>query len=175
MRDVPNRYRGLAPRTPEMLRSIVRKFYRGAVSHYDLIQLKKADVRQALAQAGGSSDEESRREIARALHTLFLEFHFYVTCWLQIEMALYRLAREDERYARIMQRFGCELQTHVTVRHHLDQTEECVRAQWDEERRTWLGAERDQYRFGEILFTVDEKSLASLHELYEAVQAVSSS
>ncbi|MEJ8546996.1 hypothetical protein [Brevibacillus borstelensis] len=177
MRDVKNRYGGLPPRTPEMLYNIVRKFYRGAVNHYELIQEKKADVKRALAEWTGAREDEwqeRQQEVNKALTTLFLEFHFYVTCWLQIEMALYRLARSDERHARIMERFRDVLGTHVNVRHHLDQTEQCVEAQWegDSNKQRLPGAERDLYRFGETLFTVDQQSLDSLHGLYDAIMAV---
>ncbi|GED52012.1 MULTISPECIES: hypothetical protein [Brevibacillus] len=177
MRDVQNRYQGLPPRTPEMLYNIVRKFYRGAVNHYDLIQEKKADVKRALAEwTGAKEDERQQRQQAvnGALTTLFLEFHFYVTCWLQIEMALYRLAKNDERHARIMEQFRGVLETHVNVRHYLEQPEKCVDAQWegDPKNRRLPGAERDLYQFGEILFTVDNQSLESLHALYEAIAAV---
>jgi hypothetical protein len=105
MRDVENRYRGLPPRTPEMLYNIVRKFYRGAVSHYDLIQEKKREAYRAWEQFVRDGDDAPVRD---SLHTLFLEYHFYTTCWLQIDLALYRLASRDEALARVrgsLQRF----------------------------------------------------------------------
>lgn len=179
MRDVKNRHSGLPPRTPEMLYNIVRKFYRGAVSHYELIQEKKQDVRAALAQCRASGDDTALRQ---ALHTLFLEFHFYVTCWLQIEMALFRLARQDEEQARVLERFRPELEKHVHVREQLDQTEACVRAQQGVDAqsgaraeridgaRDWSCVQEDAYWFAGVRFTVDEQSLQALHALYEAIR-----
>ncbi|USG64460.1 hypothetical protein NDK47_20255 [Brevibacillus ruminantium] len=171
MRDVPNRHRGLPPRTPELLYQIVRKFYRGAVSHFDLIQEKKAEVQQVLTSTAGWPDRERETAIRQALTTLFLEFHFYVTCWLQIEMALYRLAKGNDRHAKIMDNYREVLKTHVTVRHHLDDTEACVEAQRGESSSVWSGATSDLYRFGDLYFTVDQRSLDSLHTLYEAIMA----
>lgn len=162
MRDVPNRHRGLPPRTPDMLYNVVRKFYRGAVSHFDLIQEKKQEARKALE----TGDNQRIRE---ALHTLFLEFHFYVTCWLQIEMALYRLARQDERFASVMEKFRPSLEKHVTVRKLLEQTEACVDAQFQPDQGGWSCVEQDTYVFDTFLFTVDEKSLRDLHALYQAI------
>ncbi|MFD2369030.1 hypothetical protein ACFSO0_03405 [Brevibacillus sp. GCM10020057] len=177
MRDVKNRHRELPPRTPEMLYNIVRKFYRGAVSHYDLIQEKKQDVRAALAQVRASGDDTALRQ---ALSTLFLEFHFYVTCWLQIELALFRLARQDEEQARVLERFRPELEKHLHVREQLDQTEACVQAQqWgnapsgtgaEHSGSEWSCVQEDAYWFAGVRFTVDEQSLQELHALYEAIQ-----
>jgi hypothetical protein len=168
MRDVKHRYRGLPPRTPEMLYNIVRKFYRGAVSHYDLIQEKKADVRAAWLQRGESGSDAALRQ---AMTTLFLEFHFYVTCWLQIERALYRLARQDERQAEVMERFRDTLEKHVKVRELLDETEACVQVQWQHDGPGLACVERDGYTFGDVTFTVDEQSLKDLHDLYAAIMA----
>jgi len=73
MRDVSNRHNELPPRTPDMLYNVVRKFYRGAVSHYDLIQEKKSDVRAAWERSLTTKDDG---ELRLALHTLFLESIF---------------------------------------------------------------------------------------------------
>lgn len=62
MRNVQNRHSGLPPRTPEMLFNIVRKFYRGALSHYDLIQEKKAEVRVAWERGRQSGDDALLRQ-----------------------------------------------------------------------------------------------------------------
>ncbi|MFI8711924.1 hypothetical protein [Brevibacillus brevis] len=162
MRDVQNRHRNLPPRTPEMLYNVVRKFYRGAVSHFDLIQEKKQEARAALET--GDHDK-----IRAAVHTLFLEFHFYVTCWLQIELALYRLARQDERLAQVMENYRPSLVKHVAVRQLLDQTEACVEAQFQPTGDGWSSVQKDAYVFGSIIFTVDEQSLQDLHALYQAI------
>lgn len=167
MRDVQSRHNGLPPRTPDMLYNIVRKFYRGAVSHYDLIQEKKAEVRAAWERKQVTGEDA---ELRQALHTLFLEFHFYVTCWLQIEMALFRLARQDEDQARVLERFRPELEKHLGVREQLDQTEACVEAQQRHDGPDWTSVQRDAYWFAGITFTVDEHSLQALHALYEAIQ-----
>lgn len=167
MRDIQNRHRGLPPRTPEMLYNIVRKFYRGAVSHYDLIQEKKAEAHAAWVRSQASGDDHDLRQ---SLSTLFLEFHFYVTCWLQIELALYRLARENEAQAQVLEQFRPSLEKHVAVRGQLDQTEACVQAQYEEDGKDWTCIERDAYKFDGITFTVDEQSLRSLHDLYQAIQ-----
>jgi hypothetical protein len=168
MRDVKNRYRGLPPRTPDLLFQIVRKFYRGAVSHFDLIQAKKEEVRLAYRRYQADGDAAP---LQQALATLFLEFHFYVTCWLQIELALYRLARMEEtkQLAGVMEQFRGELERHIAVREQLDRTEECVAAQWTHFGRELSCVERDSYWFDGILFTVDEHSLTSLHSLYRAI------
>ncbi|RNB56808.1 hypothetical protein EDM57_10805 [Brevibacillus gelatini] len=169
MRDVPNRYRGLPSRTPEMLYNVVRKFYRGAVSHYDLIQEKKREAYACWEQMQASGDD---RPLRAALTTLFLEFHFYVTCWLQIELALYRLARQDERLALVMEKFRTELERHVAVRGQLEQTEACVAAQFAAAGSGWScpGVEQDAYVFDGFTFTVDESSLAELHALFAAIE-----
>lgn len=168
MRDVQNRYRGLPPRTPEMLFNIVRKFYRGAVSHYDLIQGKKEDVRRAWQICQLTGDTGAVRE---ALNTLFLEFHFYVTCWLQIELALYRLTRMEgtKQLGAVMEKYHDMLEKHVLVRKLLDQTEECVEAQWNRFGPKLECVQMDAYWFDGILFTVDEQSLTALHNLYQAI------
>jgi hypothetical protein len=170
MRDGKNRYRGLPPRTPDLLFQIVRKFYRGAVSHYDLIQEKKAEVGRAYRRYRADGDPGP---LQQALTTLFLEFHFYLTCWLQIELALYRLARTEEtkQLEAVMERFRGVLERHIAVREQLERTEECVGMQWAQFGRQLSCVERDSYWFGGILFTVDELSLASLHSLYGAIMA----
>jgi hypothetical protein len=167
MRDVSNRYQGLPPRTSDMLFNIVRKFYRGAVSHYDLIQEKKAEVRAASEYSQGGMDDADLR---RALTTLFLEFHFYVTCWLQIELALYRLAKKHEDLAVVRDVFQPVLERHLAVREQLEQTEACVDAQFIPKGTIATIIDQDAYRFGEMTFTVDEQSLQSLHDLYQAIQ-----
>lgn len=167
MRDVQSRHKGLPPRTPDMLYNIVRKFYRGAVSHYDLIQEKKEDVRAAWERRKATGEDA---ELRQALHTLFLEFHFYVTCWLQIEMALFRLARQDGEQARVLESFRPELEKHLGVREQLEQTEACVEAQLLHDGPDWNGVRRDAYWFAGITFTVDEHSLQTLHALHEAIQ-----
>lgn len=168
MRDVPNRYQGLPPRTSDMLYNIVRKFYRGAVSHYDLIQEKKEEVRVACQKSDGNKNDA---QLHQALTTLFLEFHFYVTCWLQIELALYRLAKKDGALARVREAFLPVLQKHLAVREQLEQTEACVSAQLEQAVDIATLIDQDAYRFGAITFTVDEQSLQSLHALYQAIQA----
>ncbi|MGG1660098.1 hypothetical protein [Brevibacillus sp. NRS-1366] len=167
MRDVSNRHRGLPPRTPEMLYNVVRKFYRGAVSHYDLIQEKKREVHAAWERSRASKDEH---ELRQALHTLFLEFHFYVTCWLQIELALHRLAQVDPAQARVLKEYRPILERHVAVRQQLDQTEACVLAQSLQDNGAWSCVLRDAYWFEGITFTVDERSLQELHQLFQAIQ-----
>ncbi|MED4782099.1 hypothetical protein [Brevibacillus choshinensis] len=167
MRDIQSRHNGLPPRTPDMLYNIVRKFYRGAVSHYDLIQEKKAVVRATWEHQKATGEDA---ELRQALHTLFLEFHFYVTCWLQIEMALFRLARQDEEQSRVLERFRPDLEKHLGVREQLDQTEACVEAQLRHDGPNGASVERDMYWFEGITFTVDEQSLQTLHALYEAIQ-----
>ncbi|MGE7272335.1 hypothetical protein ACQKK5_12870 [Brevibacillus panacihumi] len=169
MRDVPNRYQGLPPRSAEMLHQIVRKFYRGAVSHFDVIQEKKAEVRAAAKLFQESQDEAPLRQ---TIKTLFLEFHFYTTCWLQMELALYRLARKDERLARVHEAFQPEWKKHLDVRERLEETDACVNEQFQQEESAWMIAEQDAYRFGEIAFTVDEQRLQALHDFYQAIETV---
>jgi hypothetical protein len=168
VRDVKNRYHGLPQRTPELLFSIVRKFYRGAVSHYDLIQERKVDVARALETMRRTGD---RKPLAGALTTLFLEFHLYVTCWLQIELALYRLARIEEtsRLGEVMDRFRLEIETHLQVRDSVDATDACVQAQFDHFGEAMSCVEKDAYWFEGIYFSVDRDSLDALHRLYDAI------
>ena len=167
MREVSNRYNGLPQHTPDMLYNVVRKFYRGAVSHYDLIQEKKSEVHVAWERSLTTKDD---RELREALHTLFLEFHFYVTCWLQIELALYRLAKQDAAQAVVLERFRPILERHVAVRAQLDQTEACVTTQAVREAGEWTCVQQDAYWFDGISFTVDQESLHCLHQLFEAIQ-----
>lgn len=168
MRDVKNQYRGLPPRTPDMLFNIVRKFYRGAVSHYDLIQEKKADVVRAYHAYRATKEAEPLRQ---ALTTLFLEFHFYVTCWLQIDLALYRLMRMVgfTQLAGVMEQFQRALAVHLLVREQLEETQACVEAQWQHFGPELACVEQDAYWFDGILFTVDRQSLDELHQLYAAI------
>jgi hypothetical protein len=168
VRDVTNRYKGLPPRTPQMLFNIVRKFYRGAVSHYDFIQTKKADVRRAYQRYRDTGEQGPVNE---AIAVLFCEFHFYVTCWLQIDLALYRLARMEEtkHLGEVMERFRPEIESHLKVRRQLDQTEACVQQQWEHFGRELTCVEQDRYWFDDMYFTVDEASLLALNELYQAI------
>lgn len=168
MRDVTNRYKGLPPRTPEMLFNIVRKFYRGAVSHYDLIQAKKRDVESAYHTYRATGDNSV---LEQALLTLFREFHFYVTCWLQIDLALYRLTRreETEQLKVVLDRFRDEIEQHLKVRKIVDETEACVQAQWTHFGNELKCVTEDRYWFDAIYFTVDEHSLQTLHDLYTAI------
>lgn len=164
VRNIQNRYNGLPPRTAGMLYQVVRKFYRGAIHHVPFIQQKKQDVLAA-------RESGSKEQLARELYTLFCEFHFYVTCWLQIDLALYRLSRMEnaETLDEIRARFAPILQRHLHVREKLDKTDQCV-----EEQFSWFGDEMlcvvsDGYVFGPITFTVDEESVQSLHALYQAI------
>ncbi|MFM1654279.1 hypothetical protein ACI7RC_19575 [Brevibacillus sp. B_LB10_24] len=167
-RDVTNRYRGLPPRTPDMLLKIVRKFYRGAVSHFDLIQEKKKTVKQALLAMRQTGDPQPLRE---ALTVLFWEFHFYVTCWLQIDLALYRLARLDEtsRYAEVYAQYREVIDRHLHVRKCAEDTAACVETQFDRYGSGMSGVEQDAYWFDGHSFTVDQESLDALHRLYRAI------
>jgi len=169
MRDVPNRYQGLPPRPTEMLYQVVRKFYRGAVSHFDLIQEKKGEVQAAAEQCRINQDDTQLRQ---RLTTLFLEFHFYTTCWLQIELALYRLSSKDEALARVREAFQPQWEKHLAVRDRLEQTEACVNEQFAQELPAWSIVQQDAYRFGERLFTVDEQGLQELHAFYQAIESV---
>lgn len=154
-----------------MLFNIVRKFYRGAVSHYDFIQTKKADVRRAYQRYKETGEQAQLNE---AINVLFCEFHFYVTCWLQIDLALYRLARleETKQLGEVLERFRPEIERHLNVRRQLDQTEACVRLQWDHFGESLACVEQDRYWFEDIYFTVDEASLRALNQLYEAIMGI---
>lgn len=167
-RNVADRYRGLPPRTPEMLFQVVRKFYRGAVSHIELIETKKQEVLLAWQQY---RQDGNPAPLAASLHTLFCEFHFYVTCWLQLDLALYRLARMEEtrRFAQVREAYLPVLERHVAVRRELDATEACVNLQFERFAPQMACVPDDRYCFGEILFSVDGESVAQLHELYEAI------
>ncbi|MBO8163676.1 MAG: hypothetical protein H0Z34_08205 [Brevibacillus sp.] len=168
VRDVRNRYKGLPPRTPEMLFRIVGKFYRGAVSHYDVIQEKKREAERALAMMRETGNPEPLRQ---ALWVLFCEFHFYVTCWLQIELALYRLARHEEtrELADVQHAFSEELKRHLEVREELDDTERCVADQFVHFGEDMTGVLEDRYWIAGNYFTVGKSSLEALHRLYGAI------
>jgi len=168
MRGTNNRYHKLPQRTPDLLLQVVKKFYRGAVSHYDFIQEKKRDLLNALALAEETGDTAA---LDRPLSILFQEFHFYVTCWLQIELALYRLARQPggERYRLIFEKHRPCLELHVHVRDCLEDTEACVAAQWERFGRDGSFIRRDSYWFRGKIFTVGEESFRHLHELYRDV------
>ena len=169
MRDVANRYRGLPPRTPNMLFLIVDKFYRGAVSHYDLIQAKKRDVARALSVLQETGDREP---LSEALRGLFCEFPFYVTCWLQIDLALYRLAMHEEtkEIAEVWHRYRHQIQRHLHVRALLDDTEACVERQFAHFQSRLASMGEDRYWFDGVYFSVDQASLQSLHSLYQAIR-----
>lgn len=170
MRDVPNRYKGLPERPATLLFQVVRKFYRGAVNHYPFIQEKKQEVLQAQKVYRISGDREP---LVKALEVLFLEFHFYLTCWLQIDLALYRLAggEQGEVFAPIREAFGSVLEEHLYVRSRLDDTWQCVQAQFVRCGTEMACVEEDRYWFDEACFTVNQESLDSLHQLYEAIMA----
>ncbi|UFJ41503.1 hypothetical protein LOK74_02905 [Brevibacillus humidisoli] len=167
-RDIEDRYRGLPPRTPEMLFRIVGKFYRGAVSHYDLIQEKKEDVRRAVAVWQETGEQGPLRQ---ALWVLFCEFHFYVTCWLQIDLALYRLTQHGQNtgMAELWKSFAPQIQRHVKVREQLDDTESCVDQQFKHFGSQMAGVSEDRYWFDGLYFSVDQTSLHTLHQLYQAI------
>jgi hypothetical protein len=167
-RDVSNRYKGLPPRTPEMLFNIIRKFYRGATSHYPLIQEKKSEALKAWRQYRETGDSSS---LANALYTLFSEFHLYVTCWLQIDLALYRLARMDEtgRFAMVRERFHPVMERHLAVRERIDDIAQALEQQYARFGEQMDCVPLDEYWFGDVAFSVNEKSLLSLQQLYEAV------
>ncbi|WP_134686346.1 hypothetical protein [Brevibacillus migulae] len=171
VRDVANRYRGLPPRTPEMLLQVIRKFYRGAVSHYAWIQEKKAETLLAWQQYRQTGEPH---ELGEALTVLFQEFHFYVTCWLQIDLALFRLARMEETkaYQEVREQFEAEIERHLAVRAKLEDIPNAVETQY-----LHFGAElrcvpEDRYWFEGTFFTVEEDSLHTLHELARRVSAI---
>lgn len=170
MRENEHRYHNLPQRTPQMLLQVVRKFYRGATNHYSFIQEKKAEVLHALKAA---PSEEARDELDRALNVLFLEFHFYVTCWMQMELALYRLSRQPkgEHYKAIFQKYREELSRHVHVRGCLNDTSACVQAQWRHFQGNPVFIDCDEYWFDGVLFSVNEESLDQLHQLYEEIMS----
>lgn len=167
MRDVANRYQGLPPRSPEMLFLIVDKFYRGAVSHYDLIQEKQQAVIQALTVL---EETGNPNPLDQALRVLFNEFHFYVTCWLQIDLALYRLCRHEQtkEIRVIWERYREELQRHLQVRALLEDLDACVERQF---ANGFARLREAQYWFDGFFFGVDQVSLQSLHNLYQAIMA----
>jgi len=168
VRDVADRYRGLPPRTPEMLFQIVRKFYRGAVSHVGLIESKKTETLLSWQQY---RKDGNPAPLASSLNTLFCEFHFYATCWLQLDLALYRLARMEatRRFAQVREAYLPVLERHVAVRRELDATEACVNRQFQVFAPEMACVPEDRYRMGEILFSVDEESVTQLDELYDAI------
>ncbi|GAA4711935.1 hypothetical protein [Brevibacillus fulvus] len=171
MRDVPNRYRQLPPRTPEMLFNIIKKFYRGARNHVDFVQAKKQDVLRAYEQYQQTGESEL---LHKELVTLFLEFHFYTTCWLQIDLALYRLARMEQTrpFERLAQTYGPIIEKHVKVRHQLEQTERCVQAQWAHFGPDLRCVPEDRYWFDDLYFTVDQESVNQLNQLFAEAQTL---
>lgn len=172
MRDIANRHKGLPERTPDMLFQIVSKFTRGAIHHYAVIEQKKAELRQVYQEREANGNDEALRY---ALTVLFWEFHFYVTCWLQVELALYRLQRHEatkEIQSGLREVYGqyrAEIDRHVHVRRIIDSTREAVEAQF-----THFGPElgcvvKDEYWFDGAYFTVDEASVATLRQLHEEI------
>lgn len=168
VRDIANRYKGLPERSPDKLFQIIGKFTRGAVSHYDVIMQKKADVKRAY-QARKQSGNDA--PLIQALTVLFWEFHFYVTCWLQIELALYRLSRHEETKGlrEVFDRFRSEIDRHLHVRRVIDDTEKSVLAQFHHFGAEMACVKNDSYWFQGIYFTVDEASIAALQQLYAEI------
>ncbi|WP_255298523.1 hypothetical protein [Brevibacillus dissolubilis] len=168
VRDIDNRHRGLPKRPPQMLFNVITKFYRGAMSHQEVIAKAKQQVQQAYHVYRETGDEGV---LKKALGTLFLEFHFYVTCWLQVELALFRLSRMEEtkQFGEVAEKFHSELTRHVHVRKIVDRTEESVAAQFERFGREMSCVEQDQYWFEGVMFTVDEESVRALEELYQDV------
>ncbi|QOS97465.1 hypothetical protein JNUCC42_12710 [Brevibacterium sp. JNUCC-42] len=177
MRDTYSRYGNLPPRPPALLFQIVQKFYRGAVSHYPVIELAKEQVRLAVFEWEAcietrSNDELEAEELVRKeLTTLLLEFHFYVTCWLQIDLALHRLCNHQNgaEFCRIKQRFSDDLERHLAVRHCVEDTEACVLTQIEYTQGDLSQLASDSYWFDGQRFTVDATSLNTLNELYHAI------
>lgn len=154
----------LPPRPPEMLFDIIRKFYRGAVSHYPLIQEKQQEAIDAYNQMRMTGDSTSYRH---ALSVLFHEYHFYTTCWRQVEMALYRLGKgkQTSSLMHVRKRYETEIKQHLHVRQQLEDIEQCVAKQL---------TNRDDrsdhcYWFEDICFHVDNRSIDALHQLYQEV------
>ncbi|AKF92566.1 hypothetical protein ABE137_10750 [Brevibacillus laterosporus] len=177
MRDTNSRYGNLPPRPPVLLFQIVQKFYRGAVSHYPVIELAKEQLRQAVfeweacIETKNNDELEAEELVRKALTTLFLEFHFYVTCWLQIDLALHRLCIQPNGsvFCRLKQRFSDDIERHLAVRHCVDDTEACVIAQMEHTEGDLSQLANDSYWFDGRLFTVDTTSLHTLNELYRAI------
>ncbi|MGC5324302.1 hypothetical protein [Brevibacillus sp. SYSU BS000544] len=170
MRDTENRYRGLPKRTAPMLFQIIGKFYRGAINHVEVIRERTVEAEHAFQEYKHTNDPQS---VTEALTVLFWEFHFYVTCWLQIELALYRLAEQEDSssFQFIYEKYRSEIERHLHVRKAIDHTEEAVRTQL-----TWLQEQKvnslpGQFWFDGVHFGVDEASLTSLKKLYKDVMA----
>lgn len=170
VRDITKRYRGLPPRTPEMLFQVVRKFTRGAIQHYPFIQEKKRDVARAREEMLATRNND---KLVRELTILFQEFHFYLTCWLQIDLALYRLAQTEnkEAFSAIHRRFRDALQLHVQIRKLVNDTAGCVTEQFVRCGEEMACVAQDCYWFEGIPFTVDETSLEALQSLYNTIMA----
>jgi len=171
VRDIANRYRGLPPRTSEMLLQVIRKFYRGAVSHYDWIQEKKAETLQAWEQYRKTGKPD---ELGKALTVLFQEFHFYVTCWLQIDLALFRLARMEESkpYQEVREQFHAEIERHLAVRAKLEDISNAVEEQYLHFGEELRCVPEDRYWIDGAFFTVEENSLQTLHKLTRVVATI---
>lgn len=170
VREMANRYRGLPPRTPDMLLQVIRKFYRGAVSHYAFIQEKKAETLQAWEYYRKTGESG---KLGESLTVLFHEFHFYVTCWLQLDLALYRLARMEQTksFQTIREQFHSEMERHLAVRSHLEDIPAAVEAQYQRCGEELNCVPHDQYWFGDLGYSVDQRSISALHELYQLVMA----
>ncbi|MGD8188406.1 hypothetical protein ACQCN2_00245 [Brevibacillus ginsengisoli] len=172
MRDIANRHKGLPERTPEMLFQIVDKFTRGALHHYEVIEEKKDELLYAYEERATAGGEEA---LLDALTVLFWEFHFYVTCWLQVELALYRLLRVEatpEIQAGLREVFGqyrTQIERHVHVRRVIDSTREAVEAQFAHFGPELDCVVKDQYWFDGVYFTVDEASVDTLRQLHQAI------
>lgn len=171
MRDIANRHKGLPERTPDMLFQIVGKFTRGALHHYEVIEQKKAELKEAYEERTTGDDEALRH----ALTVLFWEFHFYVTCWLQVELAFYRLLRHEATQPiqpglrEVFAHFRSEIDRHVHVRRVIDSTREAVEAQFEHFGPEMTCIVKDQYWFDGVYFTVDEASKQALHQLHNEI------
>ncbi|MGO0059694.1 hypothetical protein ACTID9_06740 [Brevibacillus fluminis] len=166
VRDVANRYQGLPRRTPDMLFQVVRKFARAALQHDPFIQKKKRDVELAREEMRASG--ESGRLVSE-LTILFQEFHFYLTCWLQIDLALYRLAEADQKFGEIRNRFHDDLELHLRIRKLVDDTASCVTEQFVRCGEEMACVTDDRYWFEGTPFSVDERSVQSLKRLVDAI------
>ncbi|RNB89581.1 hypothetical protein EDM56_10340 [Brevibacillus fluminis] len=168
VRDIANRYQGLPRRTPDMLLQVVRKFARAAIEHYPFIQEKKRDVELAREEMLASGVSE---RLVSELIILFQEFHFYLTCWLQIDLALYRLAESDQKeaFGEIRKRFHDDLELHLRIRKIVDNTESCVTEQFVRCGEEMACVTDDRYWFDGTPYSVDEQSVQSLKRLYDAI------
>lgn len=171
-RSVENRYRGLPQRTPEMLFHIIQKFYRGAASHIELIEKRKQD---AVAARVHYLETGEATPLSHALFILFSEMHFYVTCWLQVELALYRLSRmEHTREAgAILAANREELERHLHVRQCLEDIRSSVEEQFAHFGERMECVVADRYWFHGVYFTVDAHSFHQLSCICEEAMKMS--